>query len=200
MPANLSPVPLATALVAAASRVSEPWYRWFVEVRKEIMGIRSIVTEIEHHLHNHERWFGKTAVQTATDWGTTPSTAPYTVVSGNNTWGTEIQVIGSGDTPIQTGKTYFDPHRIFAIASSVSTIWLLRMIYGTGTAADAITANQFTDFPIRIDSANPAQSAGAAFDMMMEHVAAGTQIWMQGWNATNGATLTFLIGVHEYDE
>lgn len=154
------------------------------------------------HFHNREIWFGISASQAGNNWGIEATLNPYTVISGDNTWGVDAndaaKVIGSTDTPVVEGMLTFDFHRLFIVASSVSTRWRLRIIYGTGTMADALTAKQYSDVICRIDSANPAQSKGAPFDLIMNRVAVENQIWIQGWNATNNATLTFMVGFHEY--
>ena len=72
-------------------------------------------------------------------------------------------------------------------------------VYGTGTMGDAITALQYTEFMVKFDSANPQQSAGIPFDLMMERQLTDTQVWIQAWNATNNATIDFLVGLHEYE-
>lgn len=159
------------------------------------------VHEIEKHFHNVERWYGKLAVQTATDWADNTLT-PFVAISGNNTYGTdandEAKVFGTADTPGIAGNVKFDVHRIFISAASVAGLWKLQLIYGTGTMADAIAAGQFSTFMVRTSTPTATQDVPA--DVMMPRGTCGaTQIWLRAWNATDNATISFFVGVHEYE-
>lgn len=159
------------------------------------------VHEIERHFHNRERWYGKLAVQTATDWADNTLT-PYVAISGNNAYGTdpndEALVLGTADTPGIAGNVRYDVHRIFVSASSVATIWKLQLIYGTGTMADAIAAGQFSTFMVR--TSTPASTQDVPVDVMMPRGTCGsTQVWLRAWCTTNNATISFFVGVHEYE-
>lgn len=160
------------------------------------------VEELEKHFHGRERWFGKLAVQTATDWADNTIATPYVVISGNNTYGVdandEAKVIGTADTPAISGMTKYDLHRIYITASNSTTVWKLQVIYGTGTMADAIAAGQYSTVMVKIDPAVGA-SAETPLEVMMPRGTAGsTAVWIRGWNATDNATLSFYAGWHEY--
>ena len=173
-------------------------------VRTEVLEILEEAIEIEHHLHNRERWYGKKSSQTATQWGETTTLTAFRAISGNNAYGTdtndEALVLGSADTPAISGKTKFDLHRLFVTSVSEDTIYKLRIIYGTGTMAAAIAANQYSEVIVRCDSTNPSQVDGIPFDVLFPRMASGTQVWVQAWNVTDNATIDFLVGIHEYDE
>lgn len=163
------------------------------------------VHEIERHFHGRERWFGKLAVQTATDWADNNITTPYRCISGNNAYGTdandEALVIGTADTPAITGvgNVRFDVHRMLIVDSSSTSIWKLQVIYGTGTMADAITAGQYSTIMVKVDAA-AGQTPNVPCEIMMPRgTCASTQVWVRGWNASNNATLDFYIGWHEYE-
>jgi hypothetical protein len=161
------------------------------------------VHEIERHLHGRERWFGKLAVQTATDWADNNIVTPYRCISGNNAYGTdandEALLVGTADTPAIAGMAKFDLHRVFIVASSSETVWKLQLIYGTGTMADAIAAGQFSTFMLKVDAA-AASSPALPMDVMLPRGTCGaTKVWMRGWNITNNATIDFFIGWHEYE-
>ena len=154
--------------------------------------------EIEHHLHSRERWKGKTGTQTATDWSTPESLIPFRAISGTGAFGTdandEAQVSGTADTPIITGMTKFDVHEIMLTAASNATDFILRIVYGTGTMADAETAGQYSDIMFQEGR------KGAPIIIQMPRLTAGTdKVWMRAKNATNNATADFFIGVHEYE-
>jgi hypothetical protein len=160
------------------------------------------VEEIERHLHGRECWRGKLAVQTATAWADDTLT-PFRAISGNDTWGgdanDEAQVLGTGDTPFVAGNVRFDAHRILVTALSTDTPWKLRIVWGTGTMAAAITANQFSCFMLQ-NNPNGAKAGGFPVNVMMPRLNSGVdKVWMQAWNATDNATADFLIGIHEYE-
>jgi hypothetical protein len=160
------------------------------------------VHEIERHLHGRERWRGKAASQTATDWAADLLT-PFRAISGANTYGAdandEALVLGTDDTPIISGMVRYDLHRIMMVGASSSTAYKLRIVYGSGTMADAITAGQFSELVIMSDP-SAQQVPHDVFDVMMPRGTCGvTKVWVQAWNATDNATIDFLVGLHEYE-
>ncbi len=159
------------------------------------------VHEIEKHFHNRERWFGKLGVQTATDWAD-DTLSPYQAISGNDDYGgdadDEAQVLGTADTPAITDMVKYDVHRLLIVAASSTTQYKLRIVYGSGTMADAITAGQYSEIMIKEDPALFGGS-GQPIDVLMPRRTCGTdKVWIQAWNATNNATVDFFAGIHEY--
>lgn len=162
------------------------------------------VHEIEKHFHNNEKWFGISADQTGENWASSVSAsgmpAPFVAISGAGDYGAdsgdEAKLWGLSDT-IGT-NTKMDFHEIFVTAASVTSIFYLRFIYGSGTMAEAITAGQFTEFPIIADAA-----VGGSIDtvllLMMPRITLGVhRIWAQAKNTTNNATISMLVGAHGY--
>jgi hypothetical protein len=153
---------------------------------------------IEDHFHNRELWFGKLASQTATDWADNTLT-PYRAISGSNAYGAdandEALVWGTADA-VLLGQTLFDMHELMVVASSVTSIYKLRIVYGSGTMADAITAGQYSEIMAVVASAS---SRIAQQEIRMPRLTIGTdQVWIQAWNATNNATIDFFVGLHGY--
>jgi len=163
-----------------------------------LAAIDAEVMVIEHHLHGRERWFGKTPVQTATDWGTQASLAPYRATSGLGVFGVdandEALVLGADDTPGIVGKQYFDAHRMLVEAASNANSYVMRMIYGQGAMAVAEAAGQYTEFMIS------EARKGGPIPVLMPRVPVGWNVWVRAKNATDDATIDFFIGVHGYDE
>ncbi len=158
----------------------------------------------DEHFHNRERWLGLMDPQTDTDWAL-DTLSPYTAVSGNNDYGTdaddEALVLGTDDTPVIAGMVMFDLHRIFIVEVSTDTPWKLRIIHGSGTMNEAIAAGQYTEVVVMSDLSNPQQSSGTPLEVVMLKVRCGIdQVWVQAWNATDNATIDFLVGLHEYLE
>lgn len=160
------------------------------------------VHELERHFHGRERWRGKKAVQTATDWAD-DTLSPFRAISGNNAYGSdpndEALVLGTADTPAIAGNVRFDLHRLMMVGASSSTAYKLRVVYGTGTMGDAVTAGQYSEIMIMSDPA-AAQVPHDVFEIMMPRGTCGsTQVWVQAWNATDNATIDFVVGWHEYE-
>ena len=157
------------------------------------------IEEHDENFHNREYWFGKSADQSGNNWGTRASLTPYQAISGDNDFGgdanDEAKVIGSADTPVRSGDIKFDFRRIQVVAVSSNTVYLLRIIHGTGTMAQAEAAGQYTEIPFFKESA-PAR--GAPLDLVQERIPVGNKIWIRAKNATNNATIDFLGGIHEY--
>jgi len=153
----------------------------------------------DEHFHNREYWFGKAAPQTETNWGTRASLAPYRAISGLNDFGgddnDEALVIGSADTPVRENSTQFDFRRLQIVASSSSTVYLFRIIHGTGTMNEAEVAGQYTEIPYLKEAA---PSRGAPVDLVEEKIAVGQKVWIRVKNATDNATIDFITGIHEY--
>lgn len=162
-----------------------------------------VVEAIDHHHHNHERWYGKLAVQTATDWADNVINNPYRAISGNNVYGAdpndEAQVIGTADTPVFAGNLYYDAHRILVIACSVTTPVKLRIVHGTGTLADAVAAEQYSTIMCRFDAAAGSLLAVPVETMVPRLLCGIDKLWIQFWSITDNATVDFYVGWHEYD-
>ena len=163
------------------------------------------VHEIEKHFHNKSRWFGISADQSGVNpWATSVSTAGMPTVflatSGNATYGAdasdEAQVWGLYDT--MGTDTKLDIHEIFVTAASQTSIFYLRVVYGSGTMAAAITAGQYSEFPV-IANAAVGGSISIIIPILMPRITIGTdKIWVQAKNTTDNATISFLIGGHSY--
>lgn len=160
-----------------------------------------LATEVRHdsHFHNREKWFGIQSPQTAADWALEEGLAPFVAISGANDFGTdpgdEAQVLGSDDTPVFPGQVLFDLRRISVVDVSNATPFVLRFIWGTGTIAEAEAAGQYTEIVIHQQTA---AGQNKPQDILFEKLAVGTKVWCRAKNATNNATVSFLVGVHGY--
>jgi hypothetical protein len=160
------------------------------------------VEEIEKHLHSRERWLGIHGAPSGTDWAD-DTLNPFVAITGAGVYGAdandEALVLGTDDTPSISGMVKFDIHRLLIIAVDNDTVWKLRIVYGTGTMADAVTAGQYSEVMVMFDSANPQLSAGMPLEVIMPRGTCGsTKIWIQARNATNNDTISFFVGIHEY--
>ena len=167
-------------------------------IAARLTDIMAEIEEVEGHFHTRARWFGKLAVQTATDWADNTLT-PFRAISGANAYGAdpndEAQVFGTDDAML-AGQTKFDLDKILIVASSATTIYKLRFVYGAGTMADAIAAGQYTETMAVVASAS---SRIGKEDIRLPRLTVGThQVWCQAWNAADNATIDFFVGIHGY--
>lgn len=160
------------------------------------------VHEIEKHFHSREVWFGENAGRTGeVTCGARDVMTPFQVDAGDDTYGTTpLCVIGTGDVPISSGYVKLDLHRIVVVdveATADLKIHKVQLIWGSGTVAAAIQADQVSDVPPFIPL------RGAAFtvmDVMMPRITIGTdKVWIRHWvDGVTTGTMDFFIGVHEY--
>jgi hypothetical protein len=152
------------------------------------------VAETEHHLHNRERWFGLAGTPSATHGGDEATLLPYQATSGNADFGTEILLLGIDDTPAISGMTRFDAHRLMVEAASNANPFIIRLITGSDTVGAAEAAGDYTDFMIT-DARK-----GSPVDIIDTRGYCNVdKVWLKVMNATNGATIDFFIGIHEYE-
>lgn len=158
------------------------------------------IHELERHFHNRERWWGATGAPDETNAIAATVTVPFAATSGNNAWGTAIPICGTGDTPTPTpDDAKFDCHRIMVTDLDDDTSpWRLRIIWGSGTSADAITAGQWTEIMVMTNAVPGNRAGGSPVDVIMRRVDTGTKLWAQSWNDTNSEILSFYWGAHGY--
>jgi len=187
----------ALAAVATEARLAE---LDAANIPTDLATIEQEVFEIDGHIHNRERWCGISADQSGNDWCLPDSLNPFVVASGNGDFGTAIKVIGTDNTPLITGDTKFDPHMILITDLENATPWIVRVIYGTGTSGDAVTAGQYTEFMLAAANAGPpVRPGGVARGILMPRLDAGTdKVWVSVKNATNLDEMEFFVGTHGY--
>ncbi len=167
---------------------------------------------IEEHLHHKVRWYTKKAVPTATSWADALDAHlanPWRCTSGLGTWGVdgshdpegapsdEAFLFGTADVLAELGSGLvvgnFD--QILVTANSSATIYLIRFIWGTGTMAEAIAAGQYTTFPYLRAIADNVRKIQ---EIKTPLIGIDNKIWAQCQNATDNATIDFVVGVHAY--
>jgi hypothetical protein len=162
--------------------------------------IGTTVDIIEEHSHAYERWFGATG---GVGPGSQSSLTAFRVTSNAvaNTFGASIVVLDGTETPVDTGKLSFDPHRIQILGvQNDSKTYRLRLANnsnGAATYAAAVLAGDYTEVCLILTNAvNPPPT-----NILSKRVPAGTIIWAA--IATKDAVaqwFDFIIGIHEYDD
>ena len=161
------------------------------------------------HNHSRERWFGISGDQSGNDWATDTLT-PFVAISGANDYGTdhtggaglvdEAFVIGTDDMPAISGMVHYDLHRILILDVDHSTVYKLRIVYGSVDRATSVSAGQYSEVTVLFDAVSPTISAGSAIEIRMPRLISGTDmVWIEAWNATDDSQIDFLVGVHEYE-
>ena len=110
----------------------------------------------------------------------------------------EALVLGTADTPYRAGMTKYDAHDVFIVDFSHAGVYMARLIYGTGTMADAIAAGQYSTIPFITPNLPVAQAGGIVEPIIIPRLNSSTKLWLQVKNATDNAYIDFLVGVHEY--
>ena len=159
-----------------------------------------LLGEIERHFHGTERWWGATGAPDETNAIAATVTVPFVVTSGDNTWGAAIPICGTGDNPVLATDDKFDLHRILVTdLDDDTTPWRFRVIWGTGTSGDAITAGQYSETMSMTNAVPGNRAGGSPVDIMMRRVDVGAKCWAQCWNDTDAEELSFFYGAHGYE-
>jgi len=162
-----------------------------------------VVVELANHHHNYEKWFGAAAVaagETHIADRMDGAIATFQLVAGNNDFNaTWLQVLGSSDTPVVSGKTKFDLHRILVTDTNSTDPFIIQIV--TGESADIaakLLAEDFNEFPYV--SATNNNDSGIS-ELIGKLINSGEKMWMRCANVGgNGTLIDFYIGIHEYDE
>jgi len=159
------------------------------------------VFEIEKHLHNYEKWFGAAGVPSgeahiADRVGLNAST--FQLVSGNNAFGSWVQILGSDDTPVGSGKTKYDAHRIIVINSNSTLPFGIQIISGeSSNIVTKLAAEEVTEFIYVAATNNNDAGIQAVIDRRSN---AQEKLWARCiCIGGNGPLLNFYFGIHEYD-
>jgi len=155
------------------------------------------VAEIARHFHNRGRFWGAVAAPDETNAIEVNVNRPFVAVSGANAWGTAIPICGTDDDPTSGLGVKHDPHLLLVTDTEEATPYRIRIIYGTGTSAAAISAGQWSE-TMFITSTGPF-SSGVPVEILMRRVDVGSKLWIQVWNATNSSEVDFFWGTHPYE-
>jgi len=153
---------------------------------------------IDAHFHTRERWLGAKAGWTGGDEDNEAdeTLTPFVLDAGNDTWSVASYcILGTADTPVITGEESFDLHRLLVTASEANVVYKIRIAWGTSYDA-AVTVKDYSE--VAFIPLNNKIDAGPV-ELKMPLVRAGTKVFASCWAAgENTATISFLIGLHEY--
>jgi len=157
------------------------------------------IKEVEHHIHNVERWLELASAPSgethrADRIGT--GAGVFIIDAGNNDWSAWLQVFGSSDTPVDTGMTIFDAHRILIkTAERQNTENILQIACGEDADA-ALTTFDYTEFGFLV----PANARSTPVEVKFDRQAVGTKVWVRAKvPGQNTGSISFFLGLHEYE-
>ena len=157
------------------------------------------IAEVERHLHQEERWFGAAAspsgeTHVADRIGV--GVSAFELDAGNNTWGTWVQILGSTDTPADTGNVAMDVHRVLFTNAEKNATYFLQFGAGDSGAA-AITAGTYTEIAFQPASN---QIDSGPYNMQSRRADTGTKVWARCLcPGQDTGTLEFYVAIHEYE-
>jgi hypothetical protein len=160
--------------------------------------VQTTVDLVEDHFHSKTRFLGARAGWDGTNEvnaASNDSLTPFTLDAGNDTWGDPLCTLGSDDTPVQSGMTYFD-HRFVTITQTErNTLYRIRFAWGADYAS-AIAADDFSEWEFIPLSGG--QDSGPWL-VYIPRIAAGTKMFAATWClGANTGTISFTYGLHEY--
>lgn len=153
--------------------------------------------EIHDHNHTTELWWGALAAPTQDNAIEENVNRPFTLVSGNNTWGVAVPVVGRLDIPVHSWETNYAINRIVIAAVSNATPWRVRFLYGDQSFLEALNAERYTE-TMTVATGIGSNIDGSPADIRMCKLPVGWIIWAQAWNATTDATIEIFHGCHGY--
>lgn len=143
------------------------------------------IAEIEAHTHTYENWFG--------DGGQTLT--PLVIDSASNDWGAWVEILATTDTPYRAGMVYYDLHQLLVTAAERDTPYRVQIAFGAD-ADVALAADVYTEVMF---APNVGLVDASPIEVLCKRQLAGVQAWARCWNAGATGTLSFFVGIHEYE-
>jgi len=153
--------------------------------------------EIERHLHSSGSWFETASVpdaelRVADRIGS--GSGAFRIDSGNLTWGSWVQILGSADTPARAGL-YFDPHEVVIEDAERVGTYFVQITRGDSGAA-GYAAGTYTEF---VYSAGTNRYTGI-IQVHTGRAPAGSKLWARCMTpAFDTGWMDFYFGIHEYE-
>lgn len=162
--------------------------------------IYNLVYHTEAHIHNGEKWLGaatspsgETHVADRMGGGI----SPFVLTTGNDTYGSWVQILGSTDTPIVADSVDFDGHRVMVTVTDSTAPFKIEIVAGESAGIAAkIAAEQYTEIPY-ISATNNADSG--VTELISYKLDVGTKMWARAvCIGETTKSISFYYGIHEY--
>jgi hypothetical protein len=172
----------------------------------EALGLRGTVNSVAYRVHGiecatlcWERWMEKASapngeIHVADRGGA--GAGDFQIDAGNDDWGPWLQILGSSDTPVDTGQVRYGLDWIGVSSAERNSIYYAQFAFGT-SGATALANGAYTETKYIPDS-NLVDSA----PVHIQHppVAAGTKAWARCiCPGQNTATLDFSFSLREWE-
>lgn len=168
-------------------------------IKTDTEEIIEIGETVEHHFHNTARYLGLAVSPSGTTHRADkvgPSVTSFQLDAGNDDWSGWTQVVGSTDTPVQTGKLYFDFHKLLVTASERTASYFIQICFSTGAGTPTGEATLYTTIGYQAIATNGRSSA---IEFRSPVVPVGTKCWARTiCIGQDTGTINFYIGIHEY--
>ena len=124
-------------------------------------------------------------------------TQPFVLTAGNNAFGSWVQVLGSGDTPVKAGYAKFDPHRYLVTDTNSTNPFIVQVTSGeSADLAAKVAAFDYT--AVMYVSATNNNDSGIS-DVIASRCVAGAKLWARcACIGSSGSTMDVYYGIHEY--
>jgi hypothetical protein len=147
-------------------------------------------------LYFRQFWWGALAAPNTTNAIESNVNRAFQATSGNNAYGAAIPICGSADDPCPSlTQTSFNLDAILPVTSSIVTPWKLRVSWDLVSSAAGVAAGRYSEtmvFPNLVVGL----PSGNAFPINTVRIPTGYIVWLEGWSATNLATVDFFWACH----
>lgn len=159
-----------------------------------------LLVKIDEEPHTPETIFG---VHGAPSFPTVAALAgsldPFVLTSGNDDWGAWVNVIGSDDTPMRSGKDTYDIHEILIASVSAAATGGIEFGWDATTTTAILSNETFTSVAFQPSGVGANVSAGPV-EIRMPDVPVGTLVFARCKIAgENAATVSIILQIHEFD-
>ncbi len=125
---------------------------------------------------------------------------PYVLTGGNDAWGAWVNLVGSGDMPVGTGKNTFDVHDLLISSVSAAAMGSVQVGWDS-TTSTVIIANEAYSHVMFHPEGIGANVGVGHIDINTPDLDAGTLVFARCWiDGENAATVSMFIEIHEFDE
>ena len=159
------------------------------------------VHEIERHFHSRDKWFGVAASPSAETHVADRiggGIVAFTLTAGNNDWGSWVQILGSSDTPVVAGNAYMDASEILITGTNSTNPYAIQIACCESSGLAALVASEQMSEAVYIASTNLFDSGVQPIKTV--RIPTGTKVWARTvCVGSNGSTLSFYFGLHEYE-
>ncbi len=143
----------------------------------------------------------KKALQTGTSKADSLALSFYDfelTAAADSTFGTAVQLLGSTDTPIVAGHTFFDIHGVVITTVDSNALYKLRLAWGASSAI-GVAAGDYTDIWVWSDTTNPQNVSNTELEVQIPTLSAGTLLWASIANAAGGQTMSLKFTLLEHN-